>query len=697
MKKESGVTCLKSKSSIILSFLILFISCMPVYAEDAGGAAKAEITGLEIADFAVRIKVAGPIKYKIYKPEDPFRLIVDLEGVSIGKFKDKIFSDKAGITDISPVQVQTPAPAARLNILLQAPSTVIPEINGDTLVLNIKEAAKAKDEQVPASSDAQAAEAGDGAAEEITKITFNKTDDGGELIIKGDGTIPSPAVFELDNKVVIDIPGVVMKASPASGFSSPLKDIKYRVEEGRVRLILDLDGGFDTEVFALDDELFVDMSGKVLSKGKERPAGSVSQPVPAKKEDEPKGGSKLISLDFQDADIIPILRLLSDVSGYNIVIHPDVKGKITMKLINVPWEQALDIILKTFNLEKVIDGNVIRVATLKVFQDERKAVAETKEVFGKAEDIVTKVFVVNYANVDKIKDSIDKAKLLSPRGNISTDPRTRSMIVKDVPSSLGEIQKLIDTLDKPTTQVLIEARIVEVSTNYSRELGVEWGGRWLNGPLDSMKTPITGSVSSSPVLGGNTLNPSLVSLGATGTPTGAITVGYLNAAQTFGLDLRISALEANGKGKVVSNPKIMTVDNEKAVIKQGRRIPYSTVSNSGTQVQFVDASLDLIVTPQVGPDKTILLIIQANKNEADFSQTSQGLPSIRTSEATTQVLVRDGETVVIGGILKTSETDNENNVPGISKIPVLGWLFKRKAAVTSSEEQLIFITPRIVK
>ena len=696
MKKESGIIYFQSQLRVLLFVIALSVIGVPVHAAQDGGAAKSEVTGIEIADYAIKVKVDGPIKYKIYRPDDPFRLVVDIEGISLGKFRDKIFSDKAGITDISPVQVQAPVPAARFNILLQSPSTVVPEISSDTLVLSIKEAVKAKEGSALAAGDARSPEAEEGVAEEILKITFSKTDDGGELVIKGDGTMPSPSVFELDGKVVIDVPGVVMKASMPAGFASPLKDMKYRVEEGKVRFILDLYGGFAAEVLTLDDELFVDISSAILAKTQAGfPVASTSSAL-SKGGDDPKNGPKLISLDFQDADIIPILRLLSDVSGYNIVIHPDVKGRITMKLINVPWEQALDIVLRTFSLEKVVEGNVIRVATLKVFQDERKAVAETRDVFGKAEDIVTKVFVVNYANVDKIKESIDKAKLLSPRGNVSTDPRTRSMIVKDVPSSIAEMQRLIDTLDKPTTQVLIEARIVEVSTNYSKELGVEWGGHWLNGPLDSARTPITGSAGGS-ILGGNASNPTFVNLGTSGAPTGAITVGYLNAAQTFGLDLRISALEANGKGKVVSNPKIMTVDNEKAVIKQGRRIPYSTVSQSGTQVQFVDASLDLIVTPQVGPDKTILLSIQANKNEADFSQTSQGLPSIRTSEATTQVLIKDGETVVIGGILKSTENDNESSVPGISKIPVLGWLFRRNAAVSSSEEQLIFITPRIVR
>jgi type IV pilus assembly protein PilQ len=439
--------------------------------------------------------------------------------------------------------------------------------------------------------------------------------------------------------------------------------------------------------------------------------------------------SNLVSLDFQDADIVPILRLLGDVSGYNIVIHPDVKGKISMKLMNVPWEQALDIVLKTFNLEKVIDGNVIRVATLKAFQEEKKAVAETKEVFGKAEDITTKVFTVNYSNVEKIKESIEKGKVLSPRGNISIDTRTRSLIVKDIPSSLNEIQKLIETLDKQTPQVLIESRIVEMNTNFSKSIGIEWGGMFRPGGFVTSRTNVSGSVTqstsqglntagvgsgtnlnatlSNPFLVGGTAIPSnlpLVNLPATTTkivsPTSAITLGYLNAAQTFGLDLRLSAIEAFGKAKLLSTPKIITLENEQAIIKHGKRIPITTPGTTqGTYTTtYIDANLKITVTPQIAPDGTIYMKIEVNKDEPDYTNKDiLGNPAIDTRSVSTQVLVKDGETVVIGGILKSSESDTDSGVPGLSKIPLLGWLFKRETKETNSEELLIFITPRIVK
>jgi type IV pilus assembly protein PilQ len=664
-----------------------------------------QITAIEIADYTLRIKVNGPINYNINKTEDPFRVNVEIKGVALGKFKEKIFSKSAGITEVAPVQIEN---ASRLELLLQSPSGIKSEVKDDMLVLYIEE--KANSDKSPEYTKKTNKEE---KASGIIDVILDKTADGVEVVIKGDGKMAEPAVYEINGKIILDIPGVAMKASLPTKTVSPIKDIKYRAEKDGLRFMLDVEGKLDTEVFVVEDELIVDIAFKDIQ---------TKKAVSAKKE-EVKGklvdGSKLISLDFQDADIVPIFRLLGDVGGYNIVVHPDVKGKVTMKLMNVQWEQALEVVLKTFNLEKIVEGNLIRIATVKAFQEEKKAVAETREVFGKAEDITSRVFVVNYANVDKVRESIDKAKVLSPRGNISADTRTRSLIVKDIPSRIEEIQKLIDILDKPTPQVLIEARLVEVSSNFSKDLGVQWGVDWkpsdtrttISGARDanidvtqftsSPKTAVgTGEVlSGSQTMGGGTKFPLNVNLpAAVGAGTGGtLALGYISAGSTFLLDFRLSALESSGKGKIVSNPKIMTVDNEKAIIQQGKKIPVSTVSAEGTKTEFIDANLNLTVTPQIGPDNTVLLKIEAKKNEPDFSRTVNNIPTIDVKEASTQVLLKDGETVVIGGIFKSTESETEAGVPLLSKIPLLGWLFKREAKSTTSEELLIFITPRIVR
>lgn len=700
--------------------LMLVLLCTSAYAIEDGGKEKTrEITALEVLDNAVAVTVDGPISYTVHRPGDPFRVFVDLEGVSLGRFREKIFSDRAGITEVAPTQVQSPTVLARLNILLQSPSTVVPEVKGNQLVLHVQneqrgaavpDGPRAAQGAVPAVEGAPAGAAeeegdsddeDDDSAERITAVLLNKTARGMEIIIRGDGTLPDPSVFEAEKRLIIDIPGVTMAASLPTVPAPPVRDIRYREQESGLRITIELTGALNKEIVTIDDELRVSLYAKGAEGEKHEAASGAPRTGFFKMGEEGKGGARLISLDFQDADIIPILRLLSDVSGYNIVVHPDVKGRITMKLLNVPWDQALDLILRTFNLEKVVEGNVIRIATVKSFQEERKTLAETREVFGKAEEIVTRILVVNYANVEKVRDSLEKAKILSPRGSLGTDTRTRSLILKDIPSVLEEVQRIVADLDKPTPQVLIEARIVEVNTNFSRSLGVEWGA----GISSSNRlTTASGSITGSSVTGGSPSNTTMINLPATtsgsAVPTSAITIGYLNAAQTLGLDLRLSAIEAIGKAKLLSTPKIMTLENEQALIRHGKKIPVTTPGTTqGTfTTVYIDANLKLVVTPQVAPDGTVLLKLEVHKDEPDFNRTDTlGNPAIDTRAASTQVLVKDSETVVIGGILKGSETADDSKVPGIADIPLLGALFKKQTKEATSEELLIFITPRIVK
>ncbi|MCL5977169.1 MAG: type IV pilus secretin PilQ [Nitrospirae bacterium] len=693
---------MRNKKNALLVTLSL-LAALLIY-----GAANADaylITNIEIVDNAVKIKIEGPIKYTIHTPADPFKVSVDIEGVRLGKFKDKIYSDRIGITEITPAQIEMPAVVSRLDILLQAPAAIKPEIKGDTLVISLeprsnaagREAAdKIKEpEDKKMSLQESKPEIKESPAKEIAAVVFDKSDDGIEIIIKGDGKMPEPAVFELDGRIMIDISGIEMKASLPSKMLHPVKDIKYKAEKEKVRFTIDIDGKVMPEVFAMDDEVVIEFAMK-----QKQEAGT--QKTPNSKLQTPN--SNLVSLDFQDADVVPILRLLGDVSGYNIVIHPDVKGKISMKLLSVPWEQALEIILKTFGLEKIMDGNVIRIVTLDAIQKEKDAVAKAKEATGKAEDVETKVYVLNYSNIEKVKEAIVNAKVLSPRGSIGVDTRTRSLIIKDIPSIHEEIQTLISSIDKATPQVLIEARIVEMNTNFAKDIGVQWGAKWI--PPDS-RLSLKGSQGQTITGGQGDIAPALTNLPVVaaapfaGGPTSAVTIGYLNAAKTFGLDLRLSAAETVGKAKIISSPKIVTLENERAEIIHGTQIPVVTpgTTTSPPTVSYKDANLKLVVTPSVTPDGTVFLNVEITNDVPDFTpaRAIQGNVPIDKREAKNKVLVKDGETVVIGGILKTREDDGKDSVPGFSKIPLLGWLFKREIKKTESSELLIFITPRIVK
>ena len=402
-----------------------------------------------------------------------------------------------------------------------------------------------------------------------------------------------------------------------------------------------------------------------------------------------------ISIDFQDVQLVHVFRLIADISGFNIVVSPAVKGKFSMKLIDVPWDQALEVILRNYGLSKITEGSIIRVAPTSVLAKEEEEIARAKESQEKAGNLVTKVYAINYAAVKDIKKAIDDAKILTKRGFISVDERTSSVIIKDVEKKHADYMNLIHALDQATPQVSIDAKIVEVTSTFAEEFGIRWGMLW-EPPDTRMKIGGTGSAGGSGHFNTNPLMVNLPSASGIG-KGGEIGLGYITASQVFALDMQLSAMESTGNGKIISNPKITTSDNQQASIMQGKKIPYQTVSQEGTQTQFVDAVLELTVTPHITPEGTIVMNIHAKKNEADLAGAQVlGVPTIDVKEVKTQVLIKDYDTLVIGGIFKNDTAKNLEAVPGFSKIPILGRLFKYEKEVDNTNELLIFITPRII-
>lgn len=412
-----------------------------------------------------------------------------------------------------------------------------------------------------------------------------------------------------------------------------------------------------------------------------------------------------ISLDFQNADIKNILRLLAEVSELNIITTPKVSGTVTMRLMNVPWDQALDIVLKNNNLGMEREGNIIRVATrdqIAAQMDARLAVREKliaeKNAKKKAEPLITETVRISYAEIDKLSSILEGVK--SERGKISIDERTFTIILVDVKDNLKKMKDLIQTLDTPTEQVTIEARIVEVSRNYSKDLGIQWGGSI--GATTDRNFPntiaATGGGATTPSGAGNYVVdlPAATGAGA----GGAIGLMLGNISGTQFLDIQLSAMESAGKGKIISNPRVTTKDNVTASISSGTQIPYQTVSQDGTQTQLIDAFITLTVTPHITPDGYISMKIKASKDEPSSSvQAADGTPGIDKRSVNTEVLVKDGDTTVLGGLFETTESENYAGVPWLADIPVLGWLFKRTSIKKpgSEKELLIFITPNIMK
>ena len=418
--------------------------------------------------------------------------------------------------------------------------------------------------------------------------------------------------------------------------------------------------------------------------------------------------NRKFSIDSRGADLLNVLRLISEVSGENIVAGDDVGGKITLRLRNVPWEQALDVALKTKGFGRVRQGNIIRVAPLEKLQKEKEAELARIKTEEQVQPTFVRIISVNYAKATAIADQV-KQLLTKDRGKLSVDERTNSIIVEDLQGVLDKVEGLARRLDTQTPQVLIESRIVEANTSYVRDIGIQWGGATIASPATGNATGLQfpntigvagGASGASPVTGGTSTVPNYaVNLPS---PVGAGAGGALgfifgNASNTAQLSLRLSALENNGTVRIVSAPKVTTLDNTKARISQGVDIPISVVSAAGTNTRFIPANLQLEVTPHVTQDGSVMMEIHASKNEPDFSRTgAQGDPTIQKKEAETNVLVKDGDTTVIGGIYTRNTSVTYNSIPFLGQIPVLGWLFKHKHEEDSRAELLIFITPRIV-
>ncbi len=397
-----------------------------------------------------------------------------------------------------------------------------------------------------------------------------------------------------------------------------------------------------------------------------------------------------ITLTLKDADIKDVLRTFSALTQLNIVLDPGVSGSVTVELRDVPWDQALDLILRINGLDYVLENNVLRVAPISKLAQEKTAQAAFEQQKELAKPLKTVVKPLSYAKAQYVSTLLtNESYLLSERGSVVVDERTNKLIIRDVVDRVEGILRLIETLDQPTPQVVIEGRIVETTRDFSRELGITWG---FSSVMDAEHGNDTGlQFPNSIEASGGVLLPR--------GDMGFLSFAFADILNTFNLDFLLSAAEVDGIVKIVSTPRVTTQNLQKANIRSGLQIPVQTVANNTVTVQYVDATLSLNVTPQITAEGTVNLEIDIKKQEPVLSSAvigGQNVP-IFTREATTQLLVRDGGTTVIAGIYQINDQDNENRVPGLSQIPVLGYLFKSKGVFKRHDELLIFITPRIVK
>jgi len=415
-----------------------------------------------------------------------------------------------------------------------------------------------------------------------------------------------------------------------------------------------------------------------------------------------------ISVNLKDVDLKDFFRLIHEISGLNVVLDPNVKGTLTIVLDEVPWDQALDIVLQNNGLDKQLNGNVLRIATRETLKREAETARDLQKAQAEAVAPVTVTRVLSYAKAATMKDTLKK--FLSARGDIFSDDRSNQLVIRDIPSVIPTIDNLIRQLDRKSQQVEIEARVVSASRSFSQDIGVQWGfagtttsGRTIFGGDPGVGvSPITTSttipqpplVSSSGGSSGSGSLPFNVNLGA-GVPTSGFYFGH--RSPNFAVDLFITAAESKGVGKLLSKPKVITQNNEKATVKQGTKIPIQTTINNTISVQYIDAVLRLEVTPQITAEGTVFMDVLVENTQIDNGiPRVQGIPALDTQSAETKVLVADGGTVVIGGIIVTQQQTQVNQVPIVGSLPVIGYLFRRTNVSIQSQELLFFLTPRII-
>jgi type IV pilus assembly protein PilQ len=681
----------------------------------------------------IEASVEGKIEnYNSFKLNDPFRIVVDVWGVSQGAAASEIPVNTPQVKAVKLSQQEN-----KLRILVETPEDrplpFLVTAEGGKLVLSVGGGQEEKVTSMDRVEEGKPAAKGPA----VVGIDLEDLPDVSNVVVTTSGG-GKHEVRKKAGSVTLVFPAAssekaLLRAIDARKLGIPVTRISPAATKKGVTVAVAFAAGSDYTIEQRGDAVVVSFpkkaSGEVRGDVVAKVTETRTAPADAEKgfspaEDAPRlgflmGGSAVqrkyigqrISLDFKDADLQNVFRIIAEVSNLNIITSDDVRGKVTLRLINVPWDQALDLVLQAKSLGAKQEGNVIRIAPLAALRTEERARLDAQKEVEKLRvslEAVTETIPVSYTKAGDLQAKIKD--LLSEGGKVQIDDRTNTIVIRDLARNVEEARALIAKLDTATPQVLIEARIVEVDTSFTRELGVQWGGSY-NSSSGSSKIGVSGFQDATGAFlpGAPVTNSGFVPFSPAAPPPnfavnlpasvglgsgGGISFGILR--DNLRLDLSLSALEASSKGRVISSPKVITIDNKEATIEQGTQIPYSTVSASGTNTQFVDATLSLKVTPHITPDGGVIMKLEA-KNDSQGAVGASGQPAINKKKATTEVLVRDGETAVIGGILQISRSENQGAVPWISKIPILGFLFRNDTSQATNRELLIFITPKILK
>jgi type IV pilus assembly protein PilQ len=631
----------------------------------------------------------------------PARIALDVPGATNSLGRSAVDVNLGNLRSVNVVQG---ADRARLVLNLKAPTNYRTQIDGKSLIVTLDPVAQA----ATPSAAAAFAESRNRDTQPLRDLDFRRGPDGsGRVVVDLPSNQVGVDIRQQGQNLVVEflkstLPEGLRRRLDVTDFGTPIQSVSTSQQGDRVRMVIEPRGAWEHSAYQSDNQFVVEVR--------------TQRQDPSKLSQGPGYTGEKLSLNFQNIEVRSLLQVIADFTNFNIVTSDSVTGGVTLRLKDVPWDQALDIILQAKGLGMRRTGNVLWIAPKDEIAAKEKLELESNAAIQSLEPLRTQAFQLNYTRAADVAVQLTgsgSSRILSVRGSAIAEPRTNQLFVTDVPSRLEQVQALVARLDIAVRQVLIEARIVEASDSFGKSLGVRLGGSDLRGirggdpgyavggnnrvAIGGTYDAVSGTTGESSALP-TTLNTTFVNLPALGVggfspATFAVSI-FSSAANRF-LNLELSALEADGKGKLVSSPRIVTADKTKALIEQGTEFPYQQATSSGaTSVAFRRATLKLEVTPQITPEGNIILDLDINKDSRGET-TAAGI-AINTKHIKTQVLVENGGTVVIGGIFELTETENESRVPLLGDIPIAGNLFKSRTRNTSKQEMLVFITPKMV-
>jgi type IV pilus assembly protein PilQ len=644
---------------------------------------------------------------KGYAIEKPARIVLDFDNVDSSLSQKKY---PLSFANAQSAVVLEAGDRTRFIMNLSSPSTYSTSLEGNTLVAIIEGSSGNETYVSQKNTTTNKQSFSDKAERRITKVDFRRTENGGgSIVLNISNSKVSVDIEESASGIVVnfsdtDIPVNLQRRLDVLDFATPVKTIESVSEGDNATVSIDVAGEYDYLAYQADSQYVITVNALTLEES-------------AARQERFKFVGEKLSLNFQDIEVRAVLEIIADVTNLNLVASDTVQGNITLRLDNVPWDQALDLVLKTKSLDKRQVGNVLLVAPAAEIAERERQEIETRNQFEELAPLRSEFVRIRYANAadifelfsgDADESSSDGSGaqstkgLLSARGSAIVDERTNSIILTETETNINKFLALVEKLDVPIRQVVIESRIVIANSTFSKEIGIRWGasGASLNGgglttygsSLDSLNSALNGPANAANIVANN-----VVDLAATDASAGTFALSFLN--ENVLLDLELSAFQSNGSAEVVSQPKVITADKQQATIESGQSIPYQTSTDGDVSIQFEEAVLKLDVTPQITPDNRIimdLIITQDSVSGEQVLSNSSSVPIIDTTELTTQVLVADGQTIVLGGIYQQNTINTVDKVPFFGDIPYLGRLFRRNITFDEKQELLIFITPRIL-